>query len=155
MHISQRYYNVIITLLESITIIYPFHNVMITLCVCWDTVIKDTLRLLCGNDGQSATLGNYYILTLLSRMWSSFDINMIKCFQWFYRLQVNSSPTLHAEVHFVPDSVSTWSMRTPKTDSVWRVLVALAWSSRRLGRLVNSSPNRKSNWSTRRQITSH
>ena len=35
MHISQRYYNVIITLLESITIIYPFHNVMITLCVCW------------------------------------------------------------------------------------------------------------------------
>ena len=36
MHISQRYYNVIITLLESITIIYPFHNVMITLCVCWD-----------------------------------------------------------------------------------------------------------------------
>ena len=35
MHIAQRYYNVIITLLESITIIYPFHNVMITLCVCW------------------------------------------------------------------------------------------------------------------------
>ena len=35
MHISQRYYNVIITLLESITIICPFHNVMITLCVCW------------------------------------------------------------------------------------------------------------------------
>ena len=29
------------------------------------------------------------------------------------------------------------------------------WSSRRLGRLVNSSPNRKSNWSTRRQMSSH
>ena len=33
--------------------------------------------------------------------------------------------TLHTEARFVPDSVSTWSMRTPKTDSVGRVGLAI------------------------------
>ena len=31
--------------------------------------------------------------------------------------------TLHTEAHFVPDSVSTWSMRTSQTDSVGRVVL--------------------------------
>ena len=39
--------------------------------------------------------------------------------------------------------------------SAWLQVNSSPWSSRRLGRLVNSSPNRKSNWSTRRQMSSH
>ena len=33
--------------------------------------------------------------------------------------------TLHTEARFVPDSVSIWSMRTPKTDSVGRVEISV------------------------------
>ena len=58
MHISQRYYDVIIRLLESITIIYPFHNVMIALCVA-GRLFRGLPRP-CGNGAVALLFGRNY-----------------------------------------------------------------------------------------------
>ena len=48
-----------------------------------------------------------------------------------------------------------WLNNCGMSHLVWLQVNSSPWSSRRLGRLVNSSPNRKFNWSTRRQMSSH